>query len=220
MGHLVVEPDLGPLYAMLLARCANQFPELTFPDERHPEAKPVFFKQLLQDKCQEEFDREKTSLQDKLRAPFACSCPLHAPFSCKGQLCQKATPRMLAHIGFVGELYKQGMVTISTVHECLIVLLAKGKTDHPDEREVACLCKLMARIGKSIDNAKTRGHINEYFSRMGTMRRNESLSSRARSMLQETIDLRRGNWEPPPCYHHTLSSPSHSAAWILRKLVS
>ena len=52
----------------------------------------------------------------------------------------------------------------------------------------------MARIGKSIDNVKTRGHMNEYFSRMLAMSRNERLPNRARSMLQETIDLRRGNW--------------------------
>ena len=225
VGHLVDEPDISPLYAMLIARCADKFPQLAFPDERNPEAKPLeqqplVFKQLLLNKCQEEFDREKASLQDKLRAPFACSCPLHATLPCKGQLCQKATPRMLGHIGFVGELYKQSMVTISTVHECLIVLLAKGKTDNPDEREVECLCKLMTRIGKSIDNVKTRGHMNEYFSRMLAMSRNERLPNRARSMLQETIDLRRGNWDAQssPVYRHSLSSPSHSALWILMKL--
>ena len=41
------------------------------------------------------------------------------------------------------------------MHECLIVLLAKSKTDNPAEREVECLRKLWTRVGKSIDNVKT-----------------------------------------------------------------
>ena len=121
----------------------------------------------------------------------------------KGQLCQAATPRMLGHIGFVVELYQRSMVPISTLHECLIVLLAKSKTDNPDEREVECLCKLWTRVGKSIDNVKSRAIINEYFSRMSAMCRNKRLSIQGRFMLQETIDLRHGNWEPAPVlYRH------------------
>ena len=209
VGHLVVDPDLGPLYAMLIARCAEKFPRgLTFPDERNPEAKPTVFKQLLIDKCREEFDQEGSPCQARPlkqpvgRAPYACSCPLHAP-SCKGQPCQAATPRMLGLIGFVVELYQRSMVPISTLHECLIVLLAKSKTDNPDEREVECLCKLWTRVGKSIDNVKSRAIINEYFSRMSAMCRNKRLSIQGRFMLQEIIDLRHGNWEPAPVlYRH------------------
>merc|ERR1740130_1778502 len=47
----------------------------------------------------------------------------------------------------------------------------------------------------SIDHAKAKSHMDEYFSRMKGMSANEKLTLRMRFMLQETIDLRRGSWD-------------------------
>ena len=91
------------------------------------------------------------------------------------------------------------------MHECLIVLLAKSKTDNPAEREVECLCKLWTRVGKSIDNVKSRAIINEYFSRMSAMCRNKRLSIRGRSMLPEICAAATGN--PPQLFTATPSLP-------------
>ena len=182
------EPVFGHMYAMLCARCAEKFPE--FPDERNPEAKPHTFKRLLLNKCQEEFEREN-NMQDELDAlPDQGSEKLND--DAREMVRIQTKKRMLGNIRFIGELYKQKMLTEKIMHECLIKLL--GDIENPSEDEVECLCKLMITIGKSIDHPKAKSHMDEYFSRMAEMSRNEALSNRMRFMLQETIDLRRGNW--------------------------
>jgi hypothetical protein len=100
--------------------------------------------------------------------------------------------RMLGNIRFIGELYKQKMLTEKIMHECLIKLL--GEVENPDEDEIECLCKLLTTIGKMIDHAKAKPHMDQYFTRMSEMSQNASLANRMRFMLQEVIDLRRGNW--------------------------
>ena len=177
------------MYAMLCARCAEKFPE--FPDERNPELKPHTFKRLLLNKCQEEFEKEN-SLQAELDAlpEFEDEKLKEAHHE---QVRKKAKQRMLGNMSFIGQLYKQKMLTEKIMHECLIKLL--GDIENPEEDEVECLCKLMTTIGKSIDHAKAKSHMDEYFSRMKEMSANEKLPLRMRFMLQETIDLRRDSWD-------------------------
>jgi len=178
------EPIFGEMYSRLCTRCAEKFPE--FPDEQNPEAKPHTFKRLLLNKCQEEFEKE-TYLQDELDA-----LPEGTPEKEKELLRIRAKTRMLGNIRFIGELYKQKMLTEKIMHECLIKLL--GDIENPSDDDVECLCKLMTTIGKQIDQAKAKTYMDEYFSRMNEMSNNEALANRLRFMLQETIDLRRGKW--------------------------
>ena len=183
------EPVFGHMYAMLCARCAEKFPE--FPDERNPELKPHTFKRLLLNKCQEEFEKEN-SLQEHLDALPEIEDAKEKE-ALHEQVRIKAKKRMLGNMSFIGQLYKQKMLTEKIMHECLIKLL--GDIENPEEDEVECLCKLMTTIGKSIDHAKAKSHMDEYFSRMKEMSSNEKLTLRMRFMLQETIDLRRGSWD-------------------------
>ena len=106
--------------------------------------------------------------------------------------------RMLGNIRFIGELYKQRMLTEKIMHECLIKLL--GDIENPEEDEVECLCKLMSTIGQGIDHAKAKPHMDEYFSRMYDMSQNSKsqLPNRLRFMLQEVIDLRKSGWRRTP----------------------
>ena len=61
---------------------------------------------------------------------------------------------MLGNIRFIGELYKQKMLTEKIMHECLIKLL--GDIENPEEDVVECLCVLMSTIGQAIDHGKGR----------------------------------------------------------------
>ena len=172
------EPLFGHMYAMLCARCAEKFPE--FPDERNPDAKPHTYKRLLLNKCQEEFEKEN-NLQDEFDAlPDLGDEKLNGEQ--KEILRKKAKQRMLGNIRFIGELYKQKMLTEWIMHECLIKMLAD--IENPSEDTVECLCKLMVTIGKSIDHVLAKSRMDEYFSRMQEMSGNETLSSRMRVMLQ------------------------------------
>ena len=175
------------MYSKLCAKCAEKFPE--FPDETNPEAKPHTFKRLLLNKCQEEFEKEN-SIQEQIDALGA-----DATDAQKAQTVKAVKTRMLGNIRFIGELYKQRMLTEKIMHECLIKLL--GDIENPEEDEVECLCKLMSTIGQGIDHAKAKPHMDEYFSRMYDMSQNSKsqLPNRLRFMLQEVIDLRKSGWK-------------------------
>merc|ERR1719502_1590003 len=135
------EPIFGEMYSNLCVRCAERFPE--FPDEMNPDAKPHTFKRLLLNKCQEEFEKEN-SLQDELDA-----MPEGTTDEDKERFRIATKKRMLGNIRFIGELYKQKMLTEKIMHECLIKLL--GDIENPSEDDVECLCKLMTTIGKQMD---------------------------------------------------------------------
>jgi len=178
------EPNFGYMYSQLCARCAERFPE--FKDEANPDAKPHTFKRLLLNKCQEEFEKESTIGTVLAELPEGTS-----PEE-KEIVRKRIKGRMLGNIRFIGELYKRKMLTEKIMHECLIKLL--GEVENPDEDEIECLCKLLTTIGQMIDHARAKPHMDQYFTRMAEMSQNQSLANRLRYMLQETIDLRRGNW--------------------------
>jgi len=180
----LAEPISGQMYSTLCARCAESFPE--FPDDTKPGAKPHTFKRLLLNKCQEEFEKENVVARELL------ALPENTPKEKKDFIRSQAKKRMLGNIRFIGELYKQKMLTEKIMHECLIKLL--GDIEHPDEDEVECLCKLMTTVGSLIDHERAKSHMDEYFNRMTLMSNNADLATRMRFMLQEIIDLRRGGW--------------------------
>ena len=173
------EPIFGEMYSMLCVRCAEKFPE--FADETNPEGKAHTFKRLLLNKCQEEFEKENTIDYSEAETAEA-----------KEVLRKAAKIRMLGNIIFISELYKTRMLTEKIMHECVIKLL--GDVKNPDLDEVECLVKLLKGIGKLIDHPKAKDHMDSYFARIKEMSQNPELPNRVRFMLQETMDLRRGQW--------------------------
>ena len=179
------EPIFGYMYSQLCVRCAEKFPE--FPDENNPEAKPHTFKRLLLNKCQEEFEKENVVEEEIKGLPEDC------PEEEKEMKRKKAKNRMLGNIRFIGELYKCKMLTEKIMHECVIKLL--GDVANPDLDEVECLVKLLTAIGKLIDHPKSKEYMDAYFLRIREMAINSTLPNRVRFMLQELIELRKGQWK-------------------------
>jgi translation initiation factor 4G len=180
----LAEPIFGQTYSRLCARCAESFPE--FRDDTKPGAKPHTFTRLLLNKCHDEFEKENVVARELL------ALPENTPKEKKDDIHSQAKTRLLGDIRFIGELYKQKVLTEQIMHQCLSKLL--GHTEHPDEDEVECLCKLMTTVGSLIDNERAKSHMDEYFTRMTHMSNNAELATRMRFMLQEIIDLRRGGW--------------------------
>ena len=87
------------------------------------------WQRLLLNKCQEEFEKEnvvKTQLE---------ALGEDTPKEEKELIRMRAKKRMLGNIRFIGELYKQKMLTEKIMHECLIKLL--GDIEKPDEARAA-----------------------------------------------------------------------------------
>lgn len=129
--------------------------------------KRINFKTLLVNKCQKEFEKETN-----------------------------ARRRMLGNIKFIGELYKREMLTesILLMHKCITKLLLSLYED-PDEEVAEALCELMTTIGGKIDHPDIKEHIDVYFENMRSLSNNMKLSSRARFMLKDVIDLRNNKWQ-------------------------
>jgi MIF4G domain len=52
---------------------------------------------------------------------------------------------------FIGELFKQKMLTENIMFECVHTLLRK-----PQDDNIECLCKLFTTIGKDLDTEKNK----------------------------------------------------------------
>ncbi|SCV68090.1 BQ2448_211 [Microbotryum intermedium] len=106
----------------------------------------------------------------------------------------KAKRRGLGLVRFIGELYRLQMLTERIMHECIKKLLAN--TDNPDEEDVESLCRLLTTVGKHLDNAKAKQHMDIYFQRMHTIANNPKTPSRMRFMILDVADLRSNYWQP------------------------
>lgn len=91
----------------------------------------------------------------------------------------------------IGELFKQGMLTVSIMMRCLNDLIEKK-----DEERLECLCKLLTTVGKELEGK--RENLSPIFNKMKDIvdKKHGKISSRIRFMLQDVIDLKKNNWVP------------------------
>eukprot|EP00252_Welwitschia_mirabilis_P009250 TRINITY_DN2166_c0_g2_i1.p1 TRINITY_DN2166_c0_g2~~TRINITY_DN2166_c0_g2_i1.p1 ORF type:complete len:1878 (+),score=408.31 TRINITY_DN2166_c0_g2_i1:386-6019(+) len=180
----LMEPTFCEMYARFCKRLAQELPEF------HENNEKVVFKRVLLNKCQEEFERNEREQEEADKDDCG-----DKKFSEEEKAEKKAAARrrMLGNIRFIGELYKEQMLTERIMHECIRKLL--GEFQKPDEENVEALCKLMTTIGHMIDHKKAKDYIDAYFDRMASMSENHLLPSRLRFMLKDVIDLRKNGWQ-------------------------
>jgi translation initiation factor 4G len=176
------EPTFCKLYAELCAhlceRMAND--KIEFKDESEQSTgKSITFKRALLNQCQTEFEKVTKAVgADGCTAAVAAAtaCPL-------------ARRRMLGNIRFIGELFKQSLLTENIIHGCILQLL--GDQELPVEDNVEALCKLLSTIGQQMEHMK---QVKIYFLRMESLAMNSNISSRHRFLVQEVLELRENDW--------------------------
>lgn len=86
------------------------------------------------------------------------------------------------------------MLTEKIMHACITTLL--GNVDTPRGEDIECLCKLLATVGRPLDQstAKTRPLMEVYFQRIEALSKSQALDSRLRFLLKDLIDLRNNQW--------------------------
>ncbi|KDD72593.1 hypothetical protein H632_c3149p0, partial [Helicosporidium sp. ATCC 50920] len=116
----------------------------------------------------------------------------------------QARKRMLGNIIFVGQLYRQGVLTEKVMHSCIQQLL--DETENPRPEDVECLAKLVTTVGKPLDlsnkvhqlgeqqTATTQELMDMYFKRIGELSKSSALDSRHKFMLRDLVDLRSNSW--------------------------
>jgi len=181
----LMEPTFCEMYAKFCVQLAAELPEFYKDNEK------VIFKRELLNKCQEEFERDEMEQAEADRNAGDSDLKISGEEREEKKAAMRR--RMLGNIRFIGELYKESMLTERIMHECIKKLL--GEYQNPDTEHVEALCKLMSTIGDMIDHAKAKEHIDAYFDRMAQMLNNQKLPSRLKFMLRDIIDLRKNGWQ-------------------------
>ncbi|XP_063937771.1 uncharacterized protein LOC108196917 isoform X2 [Daucus carota subsp. sativus] len=181
----LMKPTLCGMFANFCYHLSEELPDFIEDDEK------ITFKRLLLNKCQEEFERGEREREETNRPEEEGETQQSRKEREKKRI--QALRLKLGNIKLMGELYKKRMLTERIMHECIKKLL--GQYQNPDEQDVEVLCKLMSTIGEIIDHRKAKVHMDAYFDMMAKLSDNMKLSSRVRSMLKDSIDLRKNQWQ-------------------------
>ncbi|XP_050056621.1 eukaryotic translation initiation factor 4 gamma 3-like isoform X2 [Aphis gossypii] len=192
----IEEQSFAPLYASLCS--AMQSVQVNSKD-----GKTASFKKLIISKCQSLFELDKAQEMDsakKLTEITSCKDPekkkeLQLEFEENERRLRK---RSVGNCRFIGELFKQKILTPNIMLYCIVNLVTK----HVEE-PLECLCNLLKTVGKELEQSY---NLNDTFDKLKTLTSRDMKSkipSRIKFMIQDVIDLRRNKWIP----RHTDSKP-------------
>ncbi|KAK9501015.1 hypothetical protein O3M35_002151 [Rhynocoris fuscipes] len=204
----VDEPSFSKEYAELCRRLSlNKMPQQQQQqqsqeqqgDQQQQQQHSASFRKLLLNKCQEEFEKNKTDeLNIEARTKEIEECTDQEKKKELKLLLEEEERRIrikkVGLVRFIGELYKLKMLTNKIMHGCITVLL-----DKIDEESLECLCKLLTTIGKELEQMSDKKDFDQYFQKMLKLSQKSPdavVSSRIRFMLQDVIELRMKNWVP------------------------
>ncbi|KAG3076564.1 hypothetical protein PI124_g21881 [Phytophthora idaei] len=182
-----MEWHFSTMYAELCAKIAQTaMPAITLEEGEVVTDTHKLFRKLLLQRCQKEFEAKPEiegleSLPEDGRRE-------------KELIMKRAS---LGHIRFVGELFKQRMLSSRIMHECVGILF--GDVSAPDEESLECLCNLLSTIGQALEgNAREKAelnHINGYYATIKKLSGESTLlCTRVRFMLQDLLELRKNRW--------------------------
>ncbi|XP_044267926.1 eukaryotic translation initiation factor 4 gamma 1-like isoform X3 [Tribolium madens] len=190
----VDEPNFSVAYALMCRELAlMQVPATNSSDDKK---EFVNFRKLLVTRCQIEFEKQsldENARPQKLKEIEDCTDPekkKELTFDLE-EYDRRLRMKSVGNIRFIGELFKQQMLTVNIMLRCLDNLLENG-----DEESLECLCKLLTTIGKELESKEI--DLNKIFNAMKDIvdKKQGKVSSRVRFMLQDVIDLRRSKWIP------------------------
>ena len=117
---------------------------------------------------------------------------------------QRAEPatakrRWIGLLLFIGELYKEDLLTLRAIHECIVSLLecgVKGKHCLPNDPFVEYFVKLLQTVGAKVETTNPGPKmLDMYFMRIEKLMLMNSVSSYSKLIMKDTIDMREAGWK-------------------------
>ncbi|XP_049822722.1 eukaryotic translation initiation factor 4 gamma 3-like [Aethina tumida] len=179
-------------YAIVCRELALLDVRLADTSSKNPEF--VSFRKLLVIRCRTEFetlsvnDNERTLKLNEIEECTLAEEKKNMQLKLKNYD-RKVRRKSLGIVRFIGELFKQQMLTANMMIRCLSNFLTY---DH--EISVECLCTLLRTVGKKLESKSVNlDHIFKAVSEI-VEGKHQKVSNRLRFMLQDVIDLRCSNW--------------------------
>ncbi|XP_051166301.1 eukaryotic translation initiation factor 4 gamma 3-like isoform X2 [Leptopilina boulardi] len=184
------EPSFSVEYALMCKELAMM--QVSGTDQS--DTTSANFRKLIVTRCQTEFQKESENgelRETKSKEIDECADPDKKKelISFYEEEERRIRMKSVGNIRFIGELFKQGMLTKNIMHFCINHLL-----QFRDEENLECLCKLLTTIGKKLES---KDELNEHFKQMQSIANDKGrINSRVRFMLKDVIDLRANKWVP------------------------
>ncbi|XP_029611739.1 E3 ubiquitin/ISG15 ligase TRIM25-like isoform X3 [Salmo trutta] len=183
----IAHPASSVVYANL-CRCLMG---LKVPTSCNPRV-TLNFRKLLLNRCQFEFENNKSELFGGKQKELDTTTKLVKPVQTfQGEVSQRLEEakamwcrRSLGNIRFICELFQLKILTAAIVHDCIVKLSKDG-----DDNSLECLCTMLSTIGKGLEEDRPR--MDQYYNVIVNIVKNRTTSPRIRYMLQDVLDLRK-----------------------------
>jgi translation initiation factor 4G len=176
--NAVQQPTFVAMYADLCSVMDAALPEFTPAGEG---AKPVTFKKLLANTCQEEYEAT-----EEARARAAA-----VPLAERPDAERTAKQRLLGNIRLIAELFKKDMVN----SRIMLLIMADLLGNDASEESVEAVCELLTTAGASLEaNSHSKPRLDAAFTQLAKLAASKSLPPRVRFVIRDLIDLRSQHW--------------------------
>eukprot|EP00931_Biecheleriopsis_adriatica_P092654 TRINITY_DN66448_c0_g1_i1.p1 TRINITY_DN66448_c0_g1~~TRINITY_DN66448_c0_g1_i1.p1 ORF type:complete len:524 (-),score=137.39 TRINITY_DN66448_c0_g1_i1:67-1638(-) len=188
----VTEPHYCETYADLVFSLKAVYPNFENPDG----GKPVTFKSLVLNICQNEFEQLLSSAD--LSEDEKANCD-EAELD---YLRKKRKDRMRANMKFIGHLFLRQLLSAKVIGTiiCELLLCEQAET-LPEEHALECACELLLAIGYTLENmAAGQTALNAVCHRMKDLKSKLSndgkgfYCKRVQFLMQDVLDTRQAGW--------------------------
>lgn len=197
--YVIIEKFIEePLFRELYAKICLYLAEICVPLNDKPEQ--VEFRQVLITRCRMEFEKEignESRREKTLKAIDSGEIKKQDELLMKLEVEKMIIwKRISGIVMLIGELFKLNMLSLPIMHECFNKLLSLE-----DEKSVECLCVILHRIGKELDEVKekknpedSRTPTEQYLAQIQKIVFRRFTSERTLLKLRDLIDSRQNNW--------------------------
>lgn len=185
--NAVEQPTYCAMYADLCLHLSKELP--SFPPPAGSD-KPLAFRQILLNTCQDEFEEAMTQREDLSKIPEAAA---------REEAERAVKKRVMGNMRLIAELYKLDMVRDWIITTCMEELLVAPKGRLPAEDSVEAVCELITTAGGRLAKAErpeTRKKLDEVMRGLDRLALEKGVPPRVRFIIKDLGDLRRANWVP------------------------